>query len=330
MNPNNDDDLFFFSNNNSGIKSTETMDTSHSHDSHEDYTHNNIHQNKSLEEVDMTETEEEYYDEEAAAAAPQDGSVLPVLGGAVGSSLPAPDEIRTDVSGGKQISSSVLFCKSPAFSSDAASCGVCFNKRYCKIFLALAVLTTVFVGIGLGVSRNQKDMSSTMSSDDPQERLNHIVSYLTDHKISHPDALKSLDTPQNKAVHWLANNTEWDLPHTDVSPNQDDFAYRFIVRYVMAVNYYTWNHENQWGNKLHFLTPDMDVCDWDGVVLHETQVIKKAGISCDPNKRPILFNLCRFLYMPVEITPTPTATYPIQPSHSSLSLSLFNIQTPII
>jgi hypothetical protein len=292
-----DDDLFL---SNNGIKSTGTMDTSHSNDSHDGNDHHHhLHPNKSLEEVDMTETEEEYYDEETAEASHENGSVLPVLGGAVGSSLPAPEEIRTDFSSGKQFSASSLFCKSPSFSSASSSttacCGVCFgignrNKRCCKIVLALAVLCAVLLGIGLGLSRsNKKEMSST-SSDDPQERLNHILNYLTEHQISRPDALQSLDTPQNKAVHWLASNTEWDLPN--VSPNQDDFAYRFVVRYVMAVNYYTWNHDDQWGNKLHFLTPDMDVCQWDGVVLHDTKVIKKAGISCDPNKRPILFNLC--------------------------------------
>jgi hypothetical protein len=207
---------------------------------------------KSPREIDVTELED---DEE------HDFSMIPVHSTGVGTSLPAAEEIHINRHSGLSLCA----------------------RRCWKIVAIVVVVVAALVGVGTAISLGTKTLVMDV------DKMNMIIEYLVREGAATHGQLEETDSPQFKAAEWLSICTQWDVPKVSMD---EDVGYRFVVRYVMAVNFFSLGG-NQWIDRLHFLNHNMDVCDWDGIALHGTEVIKKAGVVCDPNKRPMVLNLCK-------------------------------------
>jgi len=107
--------------------------------------------------------------------------------------------------------------------------------------------------------------SNTSNADDapviiiPNPRnasIGAVMVHLVDEKISELVFLEDEESPQYKAAYWLAEVDEANLP----IPTTPQHYYPYMVRYVMALNYFAL-HGEDWNDDAHFLS-ERDVCGW--------------------------------------------------------------------
>lgn len=140
----------------------------------------------------------------------------------------------------------------------------------------------------------EKDAGQDTSHDTLEGRnsgMKAVVDYLVAQDISHRADLTNEATPQYKAAQWIANSDKANM----AVPTSDkvDFVnggYKYVVRYVMAVNYFALKGHN-WSNKLNFMT-HRDVCGW-----HDVATLK--GVFCHADGAmvglPSALQLCKFV-----------------------------------
>ena len=122
-----------------------------------------------------------------------------------------------------------------------------------------------------------------------------IVSYVVSQGISNETALKTEGTPQNSAARWLSEQDEArvQVPTVPIADASDSSGYRFITRYIMALNYFVLGGDG-WRTSVRFLT-EYDVCDWNGdkfAYNNDGQLhIERGGVLCDTNNHPIYLDL---------------------------------------
>lgn len=101
-----------------------------------------------------------------------------------------------------------------------------------------------------------------------------VVEYLANEGISDREDLQAYESPQNRAAWWIA---EEDLASLTVpTSGSTDDTYRYVARYVMAVNYYAMGGEG-WHSQLNFLSED-DICQWQDADL---------GVRCSTERPDI-------------------------------------------
>jgi hypothetical protein len=150
------------------------------------------------------------------------------------------------------------------------------NKRTIAFVAILVATIALVVGFTVSAVQNNRKSSSSNTSksqdlnkdgvpdvtddneNDDMERLDQIHIFLLGSGISSESDLKDPSKPQYKAVQWIANEDQSDIPET----NDYDTAYAFVQRYVMAVFYYALNGPS-WSNQLNFLSTALDTCDWN-------------------------------------------------------------------
>jgi hypothetical protein len=109
-----------------------------------------------------------------------------------------------------------------------------------------------------GADDDGSDVTDDAENDDV-ERLDQVKEFLINSKISSATDLQTTTTPQYKAMIWISNDDEREL---DIPESYDEEeAYKFVQRYVMAVFFYALNGPN-WTHKVSFLT-DEATCDWN-------------------------------------------------------------------
>jgi Leucine-rich repeat (LRR) protein len=94
--------------------------------------------------------------------------------------------------------------------------------------------------------------------------------------ISHIERI--IKTPQHRAAAWLSREDHANLkvPAADAD---ESVIYQYLVRYIMAVNFYALDAPNTWGSKLNFMARS-NVCTWNGQVVSGKGLIP-AGVFCD-------------------------------------------------
>lgn len=188
---------------------------------------------------------------------------VPVAHSDVGASVPSPDEART------------------AVNVYRGSSGGRSNGRFLKIVIAAFVLAAVLIGVVIGVNSGGGGASSFNSlkqgdSDAPRKStVDEIISYMANSGVSDLNALTTAGSPQSRAVAWMAEDDEANLP----APSADgEVAYKYTTRYVMAVLYYSTGGDRTWKYQLGFMT-GADVCDW-AFTFNPLQPYRK-GVICD-------------------------------------------------
>jgi len=111
---------------------------------------------------------------------------------------------------------------------------------------------------------SNQDGTSDTGGDNTEERLStidEIIEWMAKEDVSHRTDMETTGKPQNEAVQWLALYDHANLP-VPTSGTRDDMGdgYKYVVRYVMAVNYFALGG-NLW-DKDYFFMSKRDVCGW--------------------------------------------------------------------
>jgi hypothetical protein len=140
-----------------------------------------------------------------------------------------------------------------------------------KIWSGVAVVLLVTVAVVLGTVLPQV-LNAPTSPPSPQEIRKGLESLLIQKAFDNGEALQKQTTPQNKALNWLANNTNLDTYSDD----------KKIQRYALATLFFSTNGAN-WDKKGDWMS-DFDECGWynsDSGLCRDDSIDK---LSLDSNK----------------------------------------------
>jgi Leucine-rich repeat (LRR) protein len=202
----------------------------------------------------------------------------------VSSSLPHPEEIKGSVGS----------------ASSRTNESICRGRR---IYIALATtfMILLVVILPLTITDNARSINSRSSEPLRNAKFYDVVEYLATSGVSDPDALATNSTPQYKAAQWIAEKDGADMPiplraksslldrvlqtgyysrkvtsisrrqytPTDVPTKEEReskaYHYKYIVRYVLALDFFALGSPTLWTSTIKFLSP-RDVCLWKGPV----------------------------------------------------------------
>jgi hypothetical protein len=113
--------------------------------------------------------------------------------------------------------------------------------------VALACLLWIVIGVsrrgggdgGGGDDKSPADAGKTLTgvaAGTFERSASDVIAYLVQNKVSSPETLQDIDSPQYQAVQWLVNSdgNPWTLP---VVPLAQREGYKFVSRYVLVRNY---------------------------------------------------------------------------------------------
>jgi len=83
--------------------------------------------------------------------------------------------------------------------------------------------------------------------------FSEVVDYLVEQDVSHRSILETANTPQNRAAEWIANADKFNLAVPTTARDDYGEGYKYVVRYVMAVNFFAM-HGHDWERNLYFMT----------------------------------------------------------------------------
>jgi Leucine-rich repeat (LRR) protein len=201
----------------------------------------------------------------------------------VSSSLPHPEEIKGSVASAR--------------SGDSES--ICRGRRMC-IALATTFVILLMVILPLTITDNQRS-NNRSSKPLRNAKFSDVVDYLATSGVSEANALATNSTPQYKAAQWIAEKDGANMPvplraksslldrvlqaghfsrqETSISRRRDAvtavptkeereskaYHYKYIVRYVLALDFFALGSPTLWTSTIKFLSP-RDVCFWKGPV----------------------------------------------------------------
>lgn len=170
-------------------------------------------------------------------------------------------------------------------------------------FLVLVVVLPVTI---VTVRKNNSSSSSSSASAVRQSSVDAVTAYMVAQKVSDPSTFQDTQSAQYKAAQWLAETDGANLPVPTTSIAADSKAYRYMFRYVMALNYYALGGP-AWTRQMNFLS-DLDVCLWQSSTVDlnkpipdgtgtqpipqseaktdEDEIIGVFCVSSDPEQKP--------------------------------------------
>jgi Leucine-rich repeat (LRR) protein len=208
-------------------------------------------------------------------------------------------ESDMDVSSGLPHHGEIKGSVASASSSDSES--ICRGRR---MYIALATTFVILLMVILPLTITDNQRSNNRSSE-PEALRNtkffDVVDYLATSGVSEAIALATNSTPQYKAAQWIAEQDGANMPvplransslldrvlqaghfsrqATPISRRQDTltavptkeereskaYHYKYIVRYVLALDFFALGSPTLWTSTSKFLSP-RDVCSWKGPV----------------------------------------------------------------
>lgn len=199
-------------------------------------------------------------------------------------SFPAPEELRSS----RTSRSNRSIWKGSSSPKNSATT----TKKPCRLYallVAIVVLVCIVIIPAVVVSnKNQKTKEASALNDvdededaenRPRPTLSDIVNYIVNQGISTETDILTADTPQYKAAMWLMRDDPANVPVPTMFDISTYEGYRYMTRYIMAVNYFAFDGEN-WEVDLGWMTGS-DVCDWNRPV-YISGTAGKFGLRC-PN-----------------------------------------------
>jgi hypothetical protein len=206
-------------------------------------------------------------------------------------SFPSPEEIRTSSTS----RSSSCSNKGSIWSGNRNKSAVSLEytnknsssrsyRRICLSLIVIAVLVLFVIIPAMVVSSKNKSVASDDQYDnetngDNTKRPNYgdIVDFVVGNRISLEMDVAGAGTPQAQAIVWLMRDDPANKKVPTSSTLDSYEGYMYMVRYVMAVNYFALGGVD-WEYHLQFLM-QTDVCDWNDDV-HVEETIFRMGLFC--------------------------------------------------
>ena len=130
-----------------------------------------------------------------------------------------------------------------------------------SIFVSVAIVIFAVIVCSLLPARIRGPASSVTEVIEPTGRYRHLFSLILDFNITKRAELEDRESPQSKALHWLA--------YKDTSEDVEDLR----TRYSLATLYFsTRTNETDWVKADQWMSPD-PVCFWYGVKCLQTQAM---------------------------------------------------------
>jgi hypothetical protein len=198
------------------------------------------------------------------------------------------------------------------------SSGGCGGRRRALIGATVCILCLALIlGISLGATRNRgndddrykraADGSNTQRA--PPSTRDEIVQWVTDAGLSSSSSVATTGTPQSKAIEYLLARQTAVPASTNLALSMEDnnAAYMYAAKYVLAVLFYATAGETSWITSLRFLQHD-DICDWNAVhpavdEFGESEM-SMAGVGCNEKGLPVALDLGTyqsFFFPPISI-----------------------------
>jgi hypothetical protein len=138
-----------------------------------------------------------------------------------------------------------------------------------------------FIGLvaSLAVVASKERHNSKIITE-PESHVDQVMRFLFEHKITPEPTLLDKNSAQHFALQFVAAGDGYSK--LDLLDNEE-YAQRFIERYIMVV-FYRHFHGPNWTYKLKFLTPT-DHCNWFNYYETDAGDVVKEGISCDSDRR---------------------------------------------
>ena len=103
--------------------------------------------------------------------------------------------------------------------------------------------------------------ASANGADQRMTTIEDIVDWMSNEDVSHRTDMETFGKPQYHAVEWLAVYDPANLPLPATGRVDFGDGYRYVVRYVMAVNYFALLG-HLWTQNFNFMSA-LDVCKWN-------------------------------------------------------------------
>lgn len=137
----------------------------------------------------------------------------------------------------------------------------------------------LIVAISVPVATKNQD-SSVRKATTPE-----VVVFLLVNGVADTLLVETYGTPQFKAAVWIAEQDGANLPVPSINTDiNDEQAYEYIFRYVMALNYFAMGGPNSWLRQLNWLSEE-NVCSWQGEVFVDN-ALRKIGVFCNNDEGP--------------------------------------------
>jgi hypothetical protein len=144
------------------------------------------------------------------------------------------------------------------------------NRRHiCVVLMVVVVIVLLLVVTPVVVVRNHPNTSNPNYDD--------VLAFIIGQRISLASDFDNIFTPQSQAMYWLVNEDPAKIPVPLTSNITTYEGYMYMVRYVMAVNYFSFSGYN-WMADLSFLS-EKDVCNWNDEI-YVDNIVKKFGLLC--------------------------------------------------
>lgn len=152
--------------------------------------------------------------------------------------------------------------------------------KLCTIAAVLAATACLVLGLSVGLGLPQG------SGNDEIDRYDRVVKFFVENGVSSYEDLTTPETPQYLAARWISDEDDAQVPlpenNYSIHNELDSTVYRYVARYVLAVNYFSLRGKGWWV-QLNFLSPS-DICNWNGIKLayHPSATITETGgVICD-------------------------------------------------
>jgi hypothetical protein len=200
-------------------------------------------------------------------------SEVPIDSPDASASLPPPDQYDRPPSGRN------LFDDSPPKRS----------RKYLWLAVAGAGLLALVLGLSIGLTGSAGGSSGSGATAPAAPRkasIDAAVSYFEINNVSSAEDMRSEATPQGKAIKWLAELDDRNLPVPTGHAISTPVGYHYLTRYALAVVYFAMNGEN-WYIKSKWLSGD-DFCSWSSILRGSDGDSFVVGVECEEVSRKIL------------------------------------------
>jgi hypothetical protein len=142
------------------------------------------------------------------------------------------------------------------------------------------VVVTVTISLRQAFKATLTPKDITPPSNTRNSSADEVVAIMASSGVSNLVALQTPGTPQNRAAIWLAETDGANLAVPTGFGADGLELYKYTMRYVMVVLYYSTGGDTTWESQVGFMT-SLGVCSWHAQFNNDVGSYRN-GLLCDP------------------------------------------------